>query len=556
MGYLLNYWVAGKHSIFHELKKLFMTRCKSIKVFAHLKPFYVLSVLLMTACFTVSAQTALSTANSSGELEQDVFAELDKWMLRAYEGNRDAQFKVGALFAGDQLNQPNPEQAVYWYTQAARQGHIMAQYNLGHHLLTGNGAEKNEAQAIQWWKEAAKEDHALAQFNVGRAYFLGIGVEEDHSQSRYWFSRAAQNKEAKSIDVLKQLGWDSDLTITSQMINDAPAQVSADNDAESIERSQTSRQQLRESNSSLPQQPISNIPVALYTDPSIRSVLITIVEDRTNLKVLESNDDWIIVSHPNGFPIWVHGDYLQVQSDAVIVDGSNVNARSVPILSTGTVVGKLQGGEKLPIIDSQDGWYRLTSPSSFQAWVKAEDYNRTVTTNTIIGVITDPVAIDSAQNLDNEPSADINEPSADANEPSAANEESEPVPAPVTSVTQVANHPMSLINDNAWLFSQPKDSYTLQLASFDDEQKVNVFLSQSNFGDDAELHRFTATSKDITWTYFLYGNYPNRSDAEATKTRIKQDDAWIRNLGSLQENRCLAWKTKLPTPPELNEYCN
>ena len=56
-------------------------------------------------------------------------------MLAAYEGDRDAQFKVGVLFTNDQFSEPDYEQAVYWYKQAARQGHPLAQYNLGHQYL-------------------------------------------------------------------------------------------------------------------------------------------------------------------------------------------------------------------------------------------------------------------------------------------------------------------------------------------------------------------------------------------------------------------------------------
>jgi len=95
---------------------------------------------------------------------------------------------------------------VYWYKQAARQGHALAQYNLGHQYLTGIGVKRSESDAMKWWLKAALQDHPLAQFNVGRGYYLGIGLSEDQSQSKYWFKRAAQNQEPKSIEILEQLG--------------------------------------------------------------------------------------------------------------------------------------------------------------------------------------------------------------------------------------------------------------------------------------------------------------------------------------------------------------
>ena len=155
----------------------------------------------------VHSQTDFDIQADSADLKSEFQKELDKWMLRAYEGDRDAQFKVGVLFANDQFGPPDHEQSAYWYRQAARQGHPLAQYNLGHQFLMGNGVKRDEEAAMQWWLKAAEQQHALAQFNVGRAYYLGIGLKKDLNQARFWFERASQNNEPKSTELLKQLGW-------------------------------------------------------------------------------------------------------------------------------------------------------------------------------------------------------------------------------------------------------------------------------------------------------------------------------------------------------------
>lgn len=544
-----------------------------------------ISVIAASASAPALAQTEYQIRSANADLETEYYQELDKWMLRAYEGDRDAQFRVGVLFASDQFDQPNAEQAVYWYKQASRQGHILAQYNLGHHLLTGNGAEKNELDAISWWKEAAKEDHALAQFNVGRAYYLGIGVQEDHEQSRYWFARAAQNKEEKSIEVLQQLGWADDLPTQpvpdyKKTIAKTPTQITSTIEStglaltSSINATQTAgttpfvdttyavetisseadvsvstpkvTSQTPESNSSTVSSgagsdasQIVTMPVALYTDPAVRSVLIAIVDDRESLNVIESNKDWVTVRSQDGFPVWVHGNYVTVKSDKATINGSNVNARSVPMVSEGTIVGRLNNDQELTVLDQQNAWYRLTSPNSFTAWIKAEDYNRSAIVNTTASV---------------KKAAD--ETTMDETTPKERVASTEKYSANDSSLIKNAGNTMVDVNDNAWLFSQAKESYTLQLASFDEQQKVNEFLTNNDFSDDSQLHRFTSSSKDITWTYFLYGSFSNRQDAEITQQEIKQNRAWIRSFGRLQENRCLSWKTKLPTPPELNQYCN
>ena len=124
-----------------------------------------------------NAQTDFDIKSDSRDLKSEFQKELDKWMLRSYEGDRDAQFKVGVLFANDQFGPPDYEQAAYWYRQAARQGHPLAQYNLGHQFLTGNGVKRDEEAAMQRWLKAAEQKHALAQWNVGRPYYLGIGLK-------------------------------------------------------------------------------------------------------------------------------------------------------------------------------------------------------------------------------------------------------------------------------------------------------------------------------------------------------------------------------------------
>ncbi|MBL4670855.1 MAG: hypothetical protein JKX81_01245, partial [Arenicella sp.] len=61
---------------------------------------------------TALALLALSSASYSqadlvtvtpASLEKEYQKELDKWMLQAYEGDRDSQFKVGVLFTNNQF---------------------------------------------------------------------------------------------------------------------------------------------------------------------------------------------------------------------------------------------------------------------------------------------------------------------------------------------------------------------------------------------------------------------------------------------------------------------
>ena len=554
------------------------------------------SVLVACLALTtqVLAQVDLTKAEQSAELEKEYQSELDKWMLRAYEGDRDAQFKVGVLFTNDQFNQPDYEQAVYWYKQAARQGHVLAQYNLGHQYLTGVGVSRNEATAMGWWLKAAKQDHALAQFNIGRAYYLGIGFEKNHALSRKWFELAAANNEPKSIDILQQLGWtDAQGALAVSKLKDASVQhsnsqppdvseaypsdnnqtatelpsvltaIEAPNQGETL-TAQTDGQVIQtqavepalgdvaqETSNSTPASVVIGdsdqtlnqemtkaasphlIPIALYTNPAVRSVLIALIDGPNQIIVQRESGPWSIVKSSVGFPVWVHGDFIIVDGDVGKTTGTGVNARSVPIVTNGTVVGKLDKDEMLAVIDQRDGWFRVVAPARFQAWVKTADLERQQT-----------IAKQLNNRIDDTASA----------EQAPAQTDKLIATETITATAAPLSGPRST-NDNDWLFNQAPETYTLQLASFDNAEKIKEFESRAKFINNPELHRFTATGKGIDWTYYLYGAYPNTELAASAKLKIKQKRAWVRNFGLIQQNRCVAWKTQLPTPKELNSYC-
>jgi hypothetical protein len=568
--------------------------------------------MLLSLSVTSYSQTEetddVATTPATQSLESEYLKELDRWMLQAYEGDREAQFKVGVLFTNDQFKSADLGQSVYWYKQAARQGHAPAQYNLGHQYLTGSGVKRNESEAMKWWLKAAEQDHPLAQFNVGRAYYLGIGLKEDHAQSRLWFKRAAKNNEPKSIDILTQLNWsepgefknsnesrateaqlaaqgattnnskeNGTITKAAQATSLSPS-ISIEEEhktealaakaptkaptkakpllkAELIDNEATSEASIevpdtdeaaaiatieapelrvkkdqdepqRNNIQSEPNTDNSN-PIAVYTNPAKRSVLIAILKDPKNLKVVSRNLEWTEVTSEVGFPVWVHRDYIVVADDIGAIQGNAVNARSVPLITSGTIVGRLNDNDTLAVIDQKNAWYRVMSPNHFKAWVKTNDLYRKNT----------PVVQAIAQ-------AEKQVEKAESSQPNQ--------PSNVTSLIKGK----SAVNDNAWLFSQPADGYTLQLASFDDPEKVAEFRSRSKFIDNPDLHSFTSESKNITWTYFLFGEYGSSETAKQARLKINQKLAWVRSFGKLQQNRCLAWKKQLPPPKALNKYCS
>jgi len=68
---------------------------------------------------------------------------------------------------------------MYWYHQAAAQGHAGAQNNLGFGYYRGQGIEQDYTEAVTRYSQAVDGGMVFAQFNLGVCYYNGNGIERD-----------------------------------------------------------------------------------------------------------------------------------------------------------------------------------------------------------------------------------------------------------------------------------------------------------------------------------------------------------------------------------------
>ena len=116
----------------------------------------------------------------------------------AYEGDVDAQFEFGKLFASGEIIVRDYKQAAFWFLKSAEQDHLGAQWALGLMYEHGEGVEKNYDKAVFWYTKSAEQGDARAQNDLGLMYYNGKGVKQDYDQVRYWFSKAAEQGHAKA----------------------------------------------------------------------------------------------------------------------------------------------------------------------------------------------------------------------------------------------------------------------------------------------------------------------------------------------------------------------
>ena len=108
---------------------------------------------------------------------------------------------LGYVYEKGQGVKADATEAMKNYKLAADLGSMEAQYNLGSVSLEKN----NEKDAYKWFVLAAKQGHALAQNNLGAFHAQGKTVKKDLDQAEKWFLMAAQQGDATAAENLKKL---------------------------------------------------------------------------------------------------------------------------------------------------------------------------------------------------------------------------------------------------------------------------------------------------------------------------------------------------------------
>ena len=92
---------------------------------------------------------------------------------KAINGDIEAQFNLGFMYAKGQGVRQDYQKALEWYEKAANQGDTKAQYNLGFMFNKGQGLRQDYRKAAEWYEKAANQGHTKAQFNLGIMFDKG-----------------------------------------------------------------------------------------------------------------------------------------------------------------------------------------------------------------------------------------------------------------------------------------------------------------------------------------------------------------------------------------------
>lgn len=103
--------------------------------------------------------TSPVTHNNPSLFSSHISSDLptDTLVQSANAGDKDAQYRLGMMYANGTGNYQDKSQAAIWLTQAAEQGHIEAMYRLGLMFLKGDAIAQDKNKAKYWLEKAAEQ---------------------------------------------------------------------------------------------------------------------------------------------------------------------------------------------------------------------------------------------------------------------------------------------------------------------------------------------------------------------------------------------------------------
>lgn len=144
---------------------------------------------------------------------QSGFAEERKWIgapieeirQAAEEGDVSAQYELGSNYDWGWGVAKDHQEAVKWYRLAAEQGNVEAQRSLGFKYALGQGVWEDDREAVKWWRKAAEQGDADAQDLLANMYYHSDGVPQDYREAVKWSRLAAEQGHAEAQQRLGEI---------------------------------------------------------------------------------------------------------------------------------------------------------------------------------------------------------------------------------------------------------------------------------------------------------------------------------------------------------------
>jgi len=153
---------------------------------------FTIALVLSIVCFTLPAWADFKAGEKAYQ-RGDYATALREWQPLAKQGHAVAQYNLGLLYFNGQGVPKDDAQARQWFDKAANQEHAGAQVNLGSLYDYGRGGPQDFKMAVRWYRRSANQRNDLAQRRLGLLYERGEGVPKDYVQAYMWLKLGAAN---------------------------------------------------------------------------------------------------------------------------------------------------------------------------------------------------------------------------------------------------------------------------------------------------------------------------------------------------------------------------
>jgi hypothetical protein len=125
----------------------------------------------------------------------------DEIKLKAKQGDIVAQFELGRMYLEGEGVAEDTEEAMSWLRKAAEKGHAHAQFQLGMLLVL----KDKFSDAARWLRKSAEQNDSMAQVLLGRMIEAGRGLRKSEEEAVLWYRKAAEQGEVEAQYRLAQM---------------------------------------------------------------------------------------------------------------------------------------------------------------------------------------------------------------------------------------------------------------------------------------------------------------------------------------------------------------
>jgi hypothetical protein len=143
----------------------------------------------MLALVAATAQADLLDALQAYR-EGNYLLAFDEFRTLALNGDADAQYRLGDMYAKGEGVRQDFQQAFNWYLRAASQDEPRGQFEVAEAYEQGRGVAQDSKKAAAWYLTAAEHGNPKAQYAIGLLYAKGSNMPLDLVKARMWLGLA------------------------------------------------------------------------------------------------------------------------------------------------------------------------------------------------------------------------------------------------------------------------------------------------------------------------------------------------------------------------------